>query len=94
MHVQRSLVIAMVTSLLVLGVTPHLAWTQPTAADQAILRYQRLLQRNSRDAAVYYRLGDAYLQKARESGDITYINLAEKALQRCLEIAPEHSGAA
>jgi tetratricopeptide (TPR) repeat protein len=94
MHVQRSLVIVLVTSLLVLGMTPHLAWTQPTAADQAIGHNQRLLQRNSRDATVFYRLGDAYLQKARESGDITYINLAEKALQRCLELAPEHSGAA
>src|SRR4029450_13222059 len=52
------------------------------------------LQRNSRDATVYYRLGDAYMQKARENGDIAYINLAEKALQKCLEIAPAHSGAA
>ena len=94
MNMQRSLVIAIVAILLALSVTPQLAWTQPTAADQAILRHQRLLQRNSHDATVHYRLGDAYLQKARETGDITYINLAEKALQRCLEIAPEHSGAA
>jgi tetratricopeptide (TPR) repeat protein len=94
MNIQRSVVMIMVAILLALGVTPHLAWTQPTAADQAIVRNQRLLQRNSRDATVYYRLGDAYLQKARETGDITYISLAEKALQRGLEIAPEHSGAA
>jgi tetratricopeptide (TPR) repeat protein len=94
MDMHRSLVMTIVAVLLALGVTPHLGWTQPTAADQAILRNQRLLQRNSRDATVYYRLGDAYLQKARENGDITYINLAEQALQRCLEIAPEHSGAA
>ena len=94
MNIQRSVVMIMVAILLALCVTPHLAWTQPTTADQAIVRNQRLLQRNSRDATVYYRLGDAYLQKARETGDITYIHWAEKALHRCLEIAPEHSGAA
>jgi len=94
MNMQRSLVTTIVAVLLALGLTPHLAWTQPTAADQAIGRNQRLLQRNSRDATVYYRLGDAYLQKARETGDITYIDLAEKTLQKCLEIAPQLGGAA
>jgi tetratricopeptide (TPR) repeat protein len=94
MHMHRYIAMTMVAVLLSLGVPLHVAWTQSTAADQAILRYQRLLQRNSRDATVYYRLGDAYMQKGRETGDITYISLAEKALQKCLEIAPEHSGAA
>jgi tetratricopeptide (TPR) repeat protein len=83
----------LVAVLLALGVLPNLLWAQSTAADQAILRSQRLLQRYSRDATVYYRMGDAYMQKARETGDIVYIDLAEKALQKCLEIAPEHSGA-
>jgi tetratricopeptide (TPR) repeat protein len=83
-----------VAVLLSPGLPPSLLWGQSTAADQAILRYQRLLQRNSRDATLYYRLGDAYLQKGRETGDITYTDLAEKALRKCLEIAPEHSGAA
>jgi tetratricopeptide (TPR) repeat protein len=94
MHALRYFAVTIVMVLLSLGVPPGLLWGQSTASDQAIMRYQRLLQRNSRDATVYYRLGDAYLQKARESGDVTYIHLAEKALQKCLEIAPEHSGAA
>jgi tetratricopeptide (TPR) repeat protein len=89
----RYLAMMIVAVLLSLGIPPNVV-AQSTIWDQAILRYQRLLQRNSRDATVYYRLGDAYLQKARETGDITYINLAEKTLQKCLEIAPEHSGAA
>jgi tetratricopeptide (TPR) repeat protein len=76
-----------------LGVTPHTLAGQAATLDHNILRYQRLLQRNSRDATAYYRLGDVYIQKARESGDLSYIHLAEKALQACLEIAPEHSGA-
>jgi tetratricopeptide (TPR) repeat protein len=94
MYALRCLAITIVVTLLSLGVPSDPLWGQSTAPDQAILRYQRLLQRHWRDATVYYRLGDAYLQKARETGDVTYIDLAEKALQRCLEIAPEHSGAA
>jgi tetratricopeptide (TPR) repeat protein len=94
MHTRRYLAMTIVAVLLSLGVPPSLLWAQPTAADHSILRSQRLLQRNSRDATVLYRLGDAYTQKARETGDIVYIDLAERALQKCLEIAPEHSGAA
>jgi tetratricopeptide (TPR) repeat protein len=93
MHTVRYMAMMLVAVLLPLGVLPNLLWAQSTAADQAILRSQRLLQRHSRDATVYYRMGDAYMQKARESGDIVYIDLAQKALQKCLEIAPEHSGA-
>jgi tetratricopeptide (TPR) repeat protein len=94
MHALRSVTMTMVAVLLALGMPTGLLWGQSTPADQAILRYQRLLQRNAHDATLYYRLGDAYLQKGRESGDITYIELAQKALRQCLEIAPEHSGAA
>jgi hypothetical protein len=42
----------------------------------------------------YHRLGDAYVQKARETGDLSYLTLAEKALRRALEIAPGNAGAA
>src|SRR5262245_14493653 len=79
---------------LALAALPAPMWAQPTPADQAILKAQRLLQRNSRDAMLYYRLGDAYMQKQRETGDSLYIDLAEKALHKCLQIAPEHGGAA
>jgi tetratricopeptide (TPR) repeat protein len=90
----RCIAIMTAAVLLSLGVMPDVLWGQPVTPDQAILRYQYLLRRNARDATVHYRLGDAYIQKARESGDLTYIQLAEKTLQKCLEIAPEHSGAA
>ena len=36
------------------------------------------LRRNSQDADAYYRLGDAYIQKARETGDLSYFSLAEQ----------------
>lgn len=36
------------------------------------------------------RLASAYIQKARETGDIAYYDLAEKALRRSLELVPHH----
>jgi tetratricopeptide (TPR) repeat protein len=94
MHTRGYVSLTIVAVLLSVGMLLEPLWAQPTVADRAVTRAQRLLQRNSRDATVYYRLGDAYTQKARETGDLKYIDLAEKALQTCLEIAPDHSGAA
>jgi tetratricopeptide (TPR) repeat protein len=94
MTVLRTMTITLVACLLALGAWPTPMWAQSTPADQAILKAQHLLQRNSRDATLYYRLGDAYMQKHRETGDSLYIDLAEKALHKCLHIAPEQSGAA
>jgi tetratricopeptide (TPR) repeat protein len=93
-HALRNLGLTVVLILLLVGLHPGVLWGQPVTPDQAILTYQRLLQRNARDATAYYRLADAYMQKARESGDFTYFSLAEKALQTCLDLAPDHSGAA
>jgi len=94
MYTLRSIAMIIMAVLLSLGIMPKVLWGQSPTSDQAILRYQYLLQRHTRDATVYYRLGDTYIQKARESGDFTYIQQAEKVLQKCLEIAPEHGGAA
>jgi tetratricopeptide (TPR) repeat protein len=62
-------------------------------ADQAIAFYQRVLQRNLFDARAYYALGDAYGRKARESGDVTYFNLAEQALRQALQRRPQYGAA-
>jgi tetratricopeptide (TPR) repeat protein len=77
--------------LLPLGPAPARAECSP---DQSIQREQYKLRRNSRDAAAYHRLGDAYAQKARETGDLSYLTLAEKALRKALEITPDNAGAA
>src|SRR5207248_4587634 len=42
----------------------------------------------------YNRLASAYLQKARESGDLTYYDLAEKAVRKSLELESSHEQAA
>ena len=94
MRTPRYMGVLIVSALCLLGLWPGSLLAQGTTVDRTILRYQQMLQRNPGDARTYYRLGDAYIQKARESGDVTYFNLAEQALRKALEIAPQHSGAA
>jgi tetratricopeptide (TPR) repeat protein len=86
----RTLAVAILL-LLPLGPAPARAESSP---DQSIQREQYKLRRNSRDAGAYHRLGDAYAQKARETGDLSYLTLAEKALRKALEITPDNAGAA
>lgn len=86
----RGLVLGVLV-LIPVGPDPAGAETVP---DQAIYREQYKLRRNSRDAGAYHRLGDAYIQKARETGDLSYLTLAEKALSKALEINPDNAGAA
>jgi len=69
-------------------------WAQPTSPDQAIRLNQRQIQRHPRDATAYLRLGDAYIQKARQTGDLSYFTLAEQVLRKSLELAPRNAGAA
>jgi tetratricopeptide (TPR) repeat protein len=64
------------------------------STDQVIVQSQRLLQRRPDDPAAYLRLGDAYIQKSRQTGDLSYLTLAEQALRRSLELAPRSAGAA
>jgi tetratricopeptide (TPR) repeat protein len=87
-------VIVVVASLLGLGwIYGGPALAETTAADRAILAARRSLERNPYDAIAYYRLGDAFIQKARETGDVAYFGRAEGALQKSLALAPQHGGA-
>lgn len=84
----------MTASVLMLGsLCLVTAWAQAPSVDHLILHAQRLLQRHPLDAKTYYLLGDAYAQKARESGDVTYFTLAEQALRKALDLAPRFSQA-
>ena len=74
-----------------LAFTP--AHAQTTPPDHGIQLQQQRLRRNPYDAAAYYRLGDVYIQKARETGDMSYFALAERALLKSLEMAPQSAGA-
>ena len=85
---RRAVVVA-----LTLWLAPSPLTAEPGAADNHIAHYQRLLQRNPRDARTYVRLGDAFIRKARETGDVAYFARAEQALRVSLELAPRHAGA-
>ncbi|MGH8336449.1 MAG: tetratricopeptide repeat protein, partial [Gammaproteobacteria bacterium] len=70
-----------------------LVWTavasaQSTNIDRDILLLQKILAQHS-DAELYYRLGDLYVQKGRQTGDIEYFSLAGKALRNSLAMEPD-----
>jgi tetratricopeptide (TPR) repeat protein len=86
---QTVLIMLLVLSALV----PGRAGAEPSAADNHIAYYERLLRRNPSDARSYYRLGDAFIRKARETGDLGYYMRAEAALKKSLALAPRNAGA-
>ena len=59
------------------------------AVDRTIVICQKILRVRPDDATIYYRLGDAYVEKGRETGDITYYELASQALKQALKIEPD-----
>jgi tetratricopeptide (TPR) repeat protein len=80
---------------LVLALAPPPATAQRgvSTADNHIAYYQSIVQRNPRDARALHRLGDAYVRKARESGDVAYFDRAERVIRQSLELAPDSAGA-
>ena len=74
------------------------AQKQPTqsrsATDQLIRFYQAKLAADPDDYLNYNRLSSAYVQKARETGEISYYELAEKGLKKSLELESQDAEAA
>ena len=60
-----------------------------SATDLEIESLQNRVKKSPGDYAGYDALGAAFLQKARETGDITFYDLAEKTLSRSLELVPQ-----
>jgi tetratricopeptide (TPR) repeat protein len=65
----------------------------PSDTDRVVDQARRGVQRRPSDATALFRLGDAYIRKARETGDVDYFVRAEEALRRSLALAPRHAGA-
>src|SRR2546428_8533529 len=86
--------VTILSAFVLAGLWPGSLLAQSTSADRSIGLVQRQVTRKPYDATAYYRLGDAYIQKARESGDVTYFDLAERALGKALELAPRYGDAA
>jgi tetratricopeptide (TPR) repeat protein len=64
-----------------------------TATDQLLQFYQQRVARDPDDFSTYNRLGQVYLQKARETGELSYYDLAEKALRKSLELVSRQPAA-
>jgi tetratricopeptide (TPR) repeat protein len=65
-----------------------------STTDQVIKFYQAKVAKDPDDAFSYDRLSSVYVRKARESGDITYYQLAETGLKKSLELESKHAEAA
>ena len=89
----RTIRALIVTTVVLGGWWPAVVAAQAIVADNHIAYYERQLQRNPRDARTYHRLGDAFIRKARETGDVGYFARAETALRRSLDLAPNNAGA-
>jgi len=84
--------LALFLIFLIVSLSPQLAWTASSASDRAITQSQFKIRRNPNNPVAYYQLGDAYIQKARESGDNSYFDLAEQALRKSLSLNPQQRG--
>jgi tetratricopeptide (TPR) repeat protein len=62
--------------------------------DDLIRFHQGRVAADPDDALGYNRLASAYIQEARETGDVAYYGLAEKAVVRSLELVPRGAPAA
>lgn len=63
--------------------------TQVNKTDSTIKLYQDQIKRDPNNYYGYMRLGESYVQKARETGDVTYYNKAEEVLKKALELNPD-----
>ena len=61
---------------------------QSPTIDRDILLLQKILKQRP-DPDLYYRLGDLYVQKGRQTGDITYFNLGGNSLREALKLQPD-----
>jgi tetratricopeptide (TPR) repeat protein len=61
-------------------------------ADGAIRLFTARIKAEPEDPYNYQKLGEAYVAKARESGDTSYYDRAAKLLEKALELAPDDEG--
>src|SRR5438270_13965420 len=74
--------------------TPNDGPPTRSATDQLIRFYQSKLAADPDDYVNYNRLSSAYVQKARETGDISYYQLVAKGLRKSLELESHDAEAA
>ena len=67
--------------------------TGNTLSDQMIAKWVAVVRKSEKDDMAWANLGDSYMQKARETADVTYYAHAEKAYQRALDLKPNNVAA-
>lgn len=67
---------------------PALVVAMDSPADRAIRAAEVAILREPRQSRVYVDLAQAYMRKARESGDASYYGRAETAIQHALQLQP------
>ena len=77
-----------------LAVLAPVAWGQDRSIDGVVKFHQSRVAVDPDDPLAHNRLAGAYVQKARESGDLAYYGLAETAAQRSLALLPRGPSAA
>ena len=87
----RRIISVSAAAIFLLSVAPARAWGQQHETDNAIRFFQWKVAQDPDDFFNYDRLGVAYIQKARETGDVTYYNLAAKALEKSLDLESAHA---
>jgi tetratricopeptide (TPR) repeat protein len=81
-------------ALSIFSFAAKLSFAQQTRTDRQIGYYQQMVKRNPRNATALLGLGDALIRKARETGEPSYLNRAEEALKKSLNITPKNFRAA
>jgi tetratricopeptide (TPR) repeat protein len=90
----RNILLLEVTALLIFSLRIDSAFAQQKETDHVIQFFQWKVSQDPDDCFNYDRLGSAYIQKARETGDIAYYDLANKALEKSLALESIHAEAA
>jgi tetratricopeptide (TPR) repeat protein len=78
--------------LTIASLCPIPAAAQSMIIDRDVALLQKILKQHP-DAELYYRLSDLYIQKGRQTGDITYFNLAGQSLREALRLQPNLASA-
>lgn len=82
----QEIVAAIAVAIFLSSFSANPGFAQQRETDDQIRFFQWKVSQDPDDLFNYDRLGVAYIQKARETGDITYYDLAAKALEKSLAL--------
>ncbi len=92
--ISKEIIATVAAVIFLLSIAAYPAQAQQHETDNQIKFFQWKVSQDPDDFFNYDRLGVAYIQKARETGDVTYYNLAAKTLEKSLDLESTHPAAA